>query len=81
LDDKPQCTFQISKAKGTLIMDNYATHSLKHVGKGESFSFSTLQLSNITIIFLLPNVTNVVQPLDQGIIASFKVQYKKKLLE
>ena len=31
--------------------------------QGESFGFSTLQLSNIAIIFLLPNVTNVVQPL------------------
>ena len=44
-------------------MDNRATHSLKHVGRGESFDFSTLQLSNITIDFLPPNVTNVVQTL------------------
>ena len=28
-----------------------------------------------------PNVTSAVKPLDQGMIASFKVQYKKKLLE
>ena len=32
------------------------------------------------MVFLPPNVTNVVQHLDQGIIASFKIQYKKKLL-
>ena len=73
--------FKSQKWKVLLIMDNYATHSLKHVGRGESFGFSTLQLSNITIVFLPPNVTSVVQPLDQGIIASFKVQCKKKLLE
>ena len=73
--------FKSQKWKVLLIMNNYATHSLKHVGRGESFGFSTLQLSNIIIAFLPPNVTSVVQPLDQGIIASFKVQYKKKLLE
>jgi hypothetical protein len=60
-------------------VDNFATHSLEHVGKGESFDFPTLQFSNNTIVFLPPNVTSVVQPLDQGKIASFKVQYKKFL--
>ena len=47
-----------------LIMDNYATHSLKHVGRGQSFGISTFQLRNITIAFQPPNVTSVVQPLD-----------------
>jgi hypothetical protein len=37
------------KHKVLLIMDNYATHSLKLVGRGESLGLSTLQLSNITI--------------------------------
>ena len=27
-------------------MNNYATHSLKHVGRGEPFDLSTLQLTN-----------------------------------
>ena len=62
-------------------MNNFVTHFLKHVGRGDSFGFPTLQLSDITISFRPPNVTSVVQPLDQGIIASFKVQFKKKLLE
>jgi hypothetical protein len=38
-------------------MDNFATHSLEDVSKGESFGFSTLHLSNIFIDFLPPNVT------------------------
>ena len=71
----------LKKQKILLIMGNYVTHSLKHVGRGESSGLSTLQLSNICIVFLPPNFTSVVQPLDQGIIASLKVWYKKKLLE
>ena len=73
--------FKFQKQKVLLIMDNSATHSLKHVGRGESFGFPTLQLSNIIISYLPLNFTSVVQPLDQGMIASYNVQYKKKLLE
>jgi hypothetical protein len=47
---------------------------------GKCHGFSTLELSNMTLVFLPRNVTSVVQPSDQGIIASFKIQYKKKLL-
>ena len=37
LDGEPQCTFQISKWKVFLIMDNY---SLKHVGRGINWVFN-----------------------------------------
>jgi hypothetical protein len=47
---------------------------------GKSRGFSTLELSNMTLVFLPPNVTSVVQPLNQGILASFKIHYKKILL-
>jgi hypothetical protein len=47
----------------------------------KSRGFSTLKLRNMTLVFLPPNVTSIVQPLDQGIIASFKIQYKRKLLQ
>jgi hypothetical protein len=48
--------FKSQKWKMLFIMDNFATHSLKHVCSGESFGFSTLQLSDIIIVFLPPNV-------------------------
>jgi hypothetical protein len=35
----------------------------------------------MTLVFLPPNVIIVVQPLAQGMIAYFKIQYKKKLLQ
>jgi hypothetical protein len=35
----------------------------------------------MTLVFLPPNVTSVTQPLDQGITTSFKIQYKKELLQ
>ena len=53
LDDEPQSTFQISKAKGT------SKHSLKHVGRGKSFAFSMLPIA-----FLPPDVASVVQPFN-----------------
>ena len=44
-------------------------------------SVSTLQLSNITVALLPPNVTSVDNPWNKKMIASFKVQFKIKLLE
>jgi hypothetical protein len=61
------------------ILDNASSH-VSSAKVGKPCGFSTLELSNITLVFLPPNVTSIVQPLDQGIIASFKNQYKKKLL-
>ena len=56
--------FISQKRKALLIMNNYASHSPKHVDRGESFGFPTLQLSNIIIVFIPPNVTSVVQLLE-----------------
>ncbi|XP_039969723.1 tigger transposable element-derived protein 2-like isoform X2 [Bactrocera tryoni] len=39
------------------------------------------KFSNITIEFLLPNTTALIQPLDQGIIHSFKMEYRQILIK
>jgi hypothetical protein len=41
--------FKSQMQKVLLIMDNFVAHSLEHIGRDESFGFSTLKLSNITI--------------------------------
>ncbi|GBC35801.2 tigger transposable element-derived protein 6-like [Rhizophagus irregularis DAOM 181602=DAOM 197198] len=50
--------------------DNAPTHLLDE----------TIQLSNIKVYFLPPNTTAHLQPLDAGIINSFKAQYRKLLI-
>ena len=64
-----------------MILDNASSHVVSYAKVGRSCGFSALELSNMTLVFLPPNVTIVVQPLDQSIITSFKFQYNKKLLQ
>ena len=56
-----------------LIMDNASCHSLSGVQHKQLSSSTALPMTNVTIVFLHPNCTSVVQPLDQGIIAAFKL--------
>jgi hypothetical protein len=53
-----------------LLIDNAPTHAL----------YETTHLTNITIKYLPPNTTSHLQPCDQGIIHSFKSQYRKLYL-
>jgi hypothetical protein len=56
--------------KVLLLIDNFSGHKLAMQLVGGKTS-----LSNIRIEWLLPNTTAIWQPMDQGIIASFKLQY------
>ena len=55
-----------------LLMDNFSAHTgaVEYLGGKNA-------LSHVEIEWLPPNTTSVWQPLDQGIIASFKLQYRK----
>jgi hypothetical protein len=64
-----------------MILDNASSQVVAFAKVGKSHGFSTLELRDMTLVLLPPNVTSIVQPLDQGIIASFKFHYKKKLLQ
>ena len=56
------------KRKILLFVDNFKGHN------------RDIELSNIKLIFLPENTTSVLQPLDQGIIHSFKCFYRKELV-
>ena len=37
-------------------------------------------VGNIFVVYLPPNVTSVIQPMDQGVIQNFKVNYRKSFM-
>jgi len=59
---------KIEKRCILLVLDNAPSHP-------------KIQLSNIQLSYLPPNMTSAAQPLDQGIIQSFKINYRKFLLQ
>ncbi|GBM86661.1 Jerky -like [Araneus ventricosus] len=56
--------------KAILLTDNALAHP----------DVETLKAENITCIFLPPNTTAILQPMDQGVIESMKRRYRKQLL-
>ena len=55
-----------------MILGNASSNVINSAKVGKSRAFSTFELSNMTLVFLPPNVTSIVQTLDQSTIASFK---------
>ncbi|GBL77914.1 Jerky -like [Araneus ventricosus] len=53
--------------KAILLMDNAPAHR----------DAETLKAENITCIFIPPNTTSILQPMDQGVIESMKRRYRK----
>ena len=71
-----QCLNSKMRAQGRhilLLIDNFSSHELaiQLVGGLEG-------LLNIRIAWLPPNTTSHQQPMDQGIIVSFKLQYRRQ---
>lgn len=54
--------------KVVLLLDNCSAH-----GRMESLP----EMENVRVVFLPPNTTSKVQPMDAGIIASMKVKYRR----
>ncbi|CAF0859881.1 unnamed protein product [Brachionus calyciflorus] len=57
----------LAHRKVCLLVDNASSHK-------------PVELSNVTVKYLPPNMTSSIQPLDAGMIFSFKSHYKKKLV-
>ena len=58
-------------AKGRKIImlcDNCAAHT------------NDVKLTNVKLVLLPPNTTSLIQPMDQGLIANFKKQYRSLVL-
>lgn len=66
-----------NRRKIALVCDNAPTHIIPDYDVCEEHELKVINLSNIKIVFLPPNVTSYVQPLDQGIIAAFKAHYRR----
>ena len=59
--------------KAVLLIDNAPSHPGESVFKSEN--------GNFFVKFLPPNVTALIQPMDQGVIASMKTKYRTNLLK
>ena len=62
-------SMELKKKKILLFIDNCGSHK----------NLSTME--NVTVEFLCRNTTSKLQPLDQGIIRSFKTEYRKELVQ
>jgi len=60
--------FRVDGRKIALIIDNCPTHP------------TLSNLTNVQLVFLPPNTTSILQPMDQGVIRSLKAYYRGKVV-
>lgn len=63
-----------------MLMDNAASHRIPSIPFEKVHGLNAFRLSNVLVVYLPPNTTSKVQPLDAGIIATFKQHYRTHLL-
>ena len=63
-----------------ILMDNASSHAIPSIATEKIHGLDSPKLSHVLIVFLPPNTTSKVQPLDAGIIAAFKQHYRAHLL-
>lgn len=69
---------RIARRNIALLSDNCPSHPHPNSPPENYEGPSPPSLTNITLIYLPPNTTSHLQPLDQGIIASFKSAYRRQ---
>jgi hypothetical protein len=57
----------LNDRKILVLLDNCAAHPI-------------ITFSNIKFVFLSPNTTSLIQPIDQGMIYNFKLKYRQLFL-
>lgn len=63
-----------------MLMDNASSHRVPTIALEKIHGLDSFKLSNVLVVYLPPNTTSKVQPLDAGIIAAFKQHYRTHLL-
>ena len=65
-----------------LLADNAPSHKMDvdQFPSEDLGGLKCIRLPNVLVVFLPPNTTSHVQPLDAGIIRTFKAYYRRKLL-
>ena len=69
--------FRAQNRKVLLLIDNASSHFNPDECNDQEASNDNLNLSHIRVHFLPPNTTAHLQPMDAGIIKSFKAIYKQ----
>ena len=65
---KVDSSFRAEDRKVVLLIDNCPAHP------------EIKNLTHINLIFLLPNLTSVLQPMDQGVIRSLNTHYRRRIV-